>query len=62
MKDTKVERARQAAAMLRRQFLQGDAGVFAGSCQERCGELHLLAADHPQELLSPNRNARARRA
>ena len=26
MKDNKVERARQAAAMLRRQFLQGDAG------------------------------------
>lgn len=28
MKDTKVERVRQGAAMLRRQFLQGDAGVF----------------------------------
>ena len=28
MKDIKVERVRQGAAMLRRQFLQGDAGVF----------------------------------
>ena len=28
MKDNKVERARQSATMLRRQFLQGDAGVF----------------------------------
>src|SRR3990170_2168118 len=28
MKDTKVERARQGSAMLLRQFLQGDAGVF----------------------------------
>lgn len=28
MNDNKVERARQGAAMLRRQFLQGDAGVF----------------------------------
>ncbi len=28
MKDTKVERVRQGAAMLRRQFLQGGAGVF----------------------------------
>ena len=28
MKDIKVERARQSAAMLRRQFLQGDGGIF----------------------------------
>ena len=28
MKDNKVERVRQGAAMLRQQFLQGDAGVF----------------------------------
>ena len=30
MKDNKVERSRQSAIMLRRQFLQGDAGLFDG--------------------------------
>jgi hypothetical protein len=35
MKDSKVERARQAAGMLRRQFLQGDAGVFDRVLGER---------------------------
>jgi Transposase DDE domain len=35
MKDNKVERVRQGAAMLRRQFLQGDAGVFDQVLGER---------------------------
>ena len=35
MKDIKVERVRQGAAMLRRQFLQGDAGVFDEVLGER---------------------------
>ena len=35
MKDTKVARARQSAAMLRRQFLQGDDGVLDRVLGER---------------------------
>ena len=35
MKDSKVERARQGAAMLRRQFLQGDAEAFGRVLGER---------------------------
>ena len=29
MKDTKVQRTRQKVMMLKRQFLQGDTGIFA---------------------------------
>ena len=40
MKDSKVARVRQGAAMLRRQFLQGDAGVF----DEVLGDAEIAAA------------------
>ena len=49
MKDNKVERVRQGAAMLRRQFLQGDAGVFDRVLGDR--EMATVAS----ELLKPYR-------
>lgn len=49
MRDNKVKRARQSAAMLRRQFLQGDAGVFDGVL----GDQEVAAA--VSELVQPYR-------
>jgi hypothetical protein len=49
MKHNKVERVRQSVAMLRQQFLQGDAGVF----DRALGEQELAALS--SELLTPYR-------
>ena len=49
MKDSKVERARQGAAMLRRQFLQGDAEAFGRVLGDR--EVALVVS----ELVEPYR-------
>jgi len=55
MKDNKVERLRQSAAMLRRQFLQGDAGIFdqALGDQEVAVVMSELVAPYRERVYPP---------
>jgi len=55
MKDNKVERFRQSAAMLRRQFLQGDAGIFdqALGDQEVAVVMSELVAPYRERVYPP---------
>jgi len=55
MKDNKIERVRQKIAMLKRQFLQGDTGLFdqALGDQEVAAVVSELVAPHRERIYSP---------